>query len=353
MLPENLINAENFEKEVDGKRISLFTISNANGFTVQIMNYGAGLVSLYCPDHTGKFEDVLLGFKDIDGYLGDQCYHGVVVGRYANRIANGIFKLDGVTYQLATNNNGNALHGGMQGFGKVVWDAFQHENSVTLYHKSKDGEEGYPGTLETRVKYTVTSSNELIIDYKASTDKKTIVNLTNHAYFNLNGKLRGSIADHQLKLYASEFTPKHENGIPTGTIESVDQSPFDFRDFKAIGKEINERHPQMDIGLGYDHNFVLTAYNGKLRKAAEVYEPNSKRLMELYTTMPGLQLYTGDYIGGDYKGKHDIVFKPRDGFCLETQFYPDSPNQTSFPSAILMPNQTFNHQSVFKFGLKS
>ncbi len=353
MLPENLISAANFDKKVDGKRISLFTLTNTHGLAVQIMNYGAGLVSVYCPDHKGKFDDVVLGYKNIDGYLEDEYYHGVVVGRYANRIAKGKFKLDDNHYQLEKNNEGNALHGGIQGFGQVVWDAFQHANSVTLYHKSKDGEEGYPGNLETRIKYTVTDFNELIIDFKASTDKKTIVNLTNHAYYNLSGKMGKDISTHQLKLHAGEFTPKQNNGIPTGEISTVDQTPLDFRSFKAIGKDINQSHPQLDIGLGYDHNFVIPSYNGKLRKAAEVFDPDSKRLLEVSTTLPGLQLYTGDYLGGNTKGKQGRVYKPRDGFCLETQFYPDSPNQANFPSTVLVPNKVYSHQSIFKFGIYS
>lgn len=352
MITKQLILAEKFDHRLDGKRISLFTITNDKDFTVQITNYGAALVAIYCPDKNGGFEDIILGYDNIKAYLQDDLYHGIIAGRYANRIAKGRFSIEGIDYKLARNNDGNALHGGVNGFGKVIWDAFLHDQSLTLYYKSKDREEGYPGNLEVRVKYTVTDNNELIVDYKATTDKKTVVNLTNHAYFNLKGSGTGNIQDHHLKLFAEKFTPKDKSGIPTGEIWDVADTPLDFRDFKPIGQDIDQASPQLDPGLGFDHNFVVDRYDGKLREVAAAFDPESNRYLELYSTMPGLQFYTGDYLGNGSLGKHDVAYQPRDGFCLETQFFPDSPNQTSFPSTILSPGNTFSHQSVYKFGIK-
>lgn len=343
---------------VGGKEVSLFTMANNKGMTTTITNYGGIVVTLTAPDSKGKFEDVVLGYDKLDGYLKETPYFGAIVGRYGNRICKGKFTVDGKEYTLAINNKPNALHGGLKGFDKVVWDAesFTEANAVglKLTYLSKDGEEGYPGNLRSTVTYRLTNDNELKIDYEATTDKATPVNLTNHTYFNLAGQGKGDILDHEMMLNADKFTPVDETLIPTGELKPVKGTPFDFTKTTRIGARINNTEdPQIKFGGGYDHNFVLNRTGPGLSLAAKVTEPKSGRVMEVLTTEPGVQFYTGNVLDGTIVGKGGSVYKHRFAFCLETQHYPDSPNKPEFPTTILKPGQQYKTTTVYRFSATS
>jgi aldose 1-epimerase len=341
-----------FGKMPDGQAIELYTLTNRSGMKVTITNYGGRVVSLLVPDRAGKVADVVLGFDDLSGYLDQNPYFGALVGRYANRIANGEFALDGVEYHVPKNDGPNALHGGIRGFDKKVWTArdISKENpSLELTYLSKDGEEGYPGNLSVRVIYTLTDNNEVQIDYTATTDKDTVLNLTNHSYFNLAGQGNGDILNHQLMINADRFTPINPTLIPTGELRPVGGTPFDFRKPAAIGVRINDDNEQLKFGKGYDHNFVLNHQGAGLVLAARVTDPESGRVMEVLTTQPGVQLYTGNFLDGTIHGKGGKVYGYRSALCLETQHFPNSPNQPNFPSAELKPGQTFHEMTIYKF----
>jgi aldose 1-epimerase len=345
--------------QVKGKEVFLYTLSNDNGVKAKVMAYGATLTELHVPDKDGKTADVLLGFDDLKGFESKGSpFFGCIVGRYANRIAKGKFTLDGTEYKLATNNGPNHLHGGLKGFDKVVWSAGKSRSgtksaSVTFTYVSRDGEEGYPGTLTTKVTYRLTRDNELRIEYEATTDKATPVNLTNHAYFNLDGHA-ASILDHELTLFADKYTPADATLIPTGKIVSVKGTPYDFTKPKKIGASIGELkgNPKKGDPGGYDINYVLNSGGKKLALGARVVGPKSGRVMEMLTTEPGVQFYTGNFLDGTIKGKGGTVYRKHAGFCLEAQHFPDSPNQKDFPSTILRPGQTYRQTTVYKFSAK-
>jgi aldose 1-epimerase len=348
---------QDWGKGPDGP-IELYTLKNGKGMEARIMNYGAIVVSLTAPDRNGKYEDVVLGFDSVDGYLKTHPYFGAVVGRYGNRIAKGRFTLNGVEYKLATNNGPNALHGGVKGFDKRLWTAKDVSQGNTpalqLTYRSKDGEEGYPGNLTATVTYTLTDNNELKIDYTATTDKDTVVNLTNHSYFNLMGPTGdGDILNHEIMINADRFTPVDSTLIPTGELAPVAGTPFDLRQATRIGARIgariNEDHEQLKFGRGFDHNFVLNGEQGLLSLAAKVTEPKTGRVMEVHTTEPGVQFYTGNFLDGTLTGKGGKVYQHRYGLCLETQHFPDSPNKPQFPSTVLKPDGTHRSTTVYRF----
>ncbi len=343
----------------DGTSIDLYTLSNKNGLEAKITNYGGIVVSLLTPDKNGKMEDVVLGYETLDEYLKDNSpYFGSVVGRCANRIANGRFELDGKTYQLAKNNGENHLHGGVKGFDKVAWEAVPDttsgEASLNLTYVSPDGEEGYPGNLEVRVVYTLTDKDELKITYFATTDKQTPVNLTHHGYFNLTGGAKRDILAHELSINSNGFLPIDDGLIPTGELRALGGSPFDFRKPKPVGNDINFDDPQLKVGLGYDHNWILANPQGgkEPAPAATLYEPESGRFMEVLTTEPGVQFYSGNFLNGKLKGKGGVVYNTRWGLCLETQHFPDSPNRLMFPSIILMPGSNYSSTTIYRFSVK-
>ncbi|MEM9366438.1 MAG: aldose epimerase family protein [Planctomycetota bacterium] len=338
----------------DFDSIRLYTLKNDSGMQVDVTNYGAIITSILVPDRDGNLADVALGYSRVEDYINavDKPYFGAIVGRYGNRIAKGSFQLDGETYSLATNNGENHLHGGVIGFDKVVWDAEydQASNQIQLSYLAKDKEEGYPGNLQLSVSYTLTDKNEIVVDYHATTDKATPVNVTQHTYFNLKGEGEGTILDHELMLNASRYTPVDSGLIPTGELAPVTGTPFDFTSAKAIGQDIGRDHQQLEYGLGFDHNWVLDKPAvGQLTLAASVHEPTSGRVMEIHTTEPGIQFYCGNFLDGRLKGKSGKTYVHRGGFCLETQHYPDSPNQPDFPSTILKPGETHQTQTIFRF----
>lgn len=333
----------------DGQAITEYTLTNANGMQLSIINYGGTITKLTAPDKAGKFGDVVLGYESLDGYLQKaNPYFGALIGRYGNRIAHGKFTLDGKTYTLATNNNGNSLHGGNKGFDKVVWTAEkQGDNSLKLTYHSKDGEEGYPGNLDVTVVYTLTADNSVKIDYTATTDKATPVNLTNHAYYNLSAGLDSTILAHELQINANKYTPVDSLLIPTGQIADVKGTPFDFTSSKPIGRDIAQ------VKGGYDHNWVLNRTGNSLEKVATVYEPKSGRVMEVSTTEPGLQFYTGNFLDGTLTNtKGGAKYVQHAALCLETQHFPDSPNHPNFPNTILKPGETYKTSTVYKFSTK-
>jgi aldose 1-epimerase len=342
-----------FGKTSDGTEADLYTLKNKNGVEAKITNYGGTVVSLTAPDRNGKFGDVVLGFDSLSSYLTKSPFFGCIIGRYGNRIAKGKFQLNGKEYTLALNNGPNHLHGGIKGFDKVVWKAepvsLRDGTGLKLSYVSGDGEEGYPGTLNVTVQYTLTDSNELKIDYTATTDKPTVVNLTNHSYFNLSAGASKDILGHELTVFADRFTPVGKTLIPTGELKSVEGTPFDFRKPAKIGARINDKDEQIQFGGGYDHNFVLNGPMGTLRLAAIAGDSASGREMEVYTTEPGMQLYTGNFLDGTIKGKGGTVYEKRAAFCLETQHYPDSPNQPKFPTTTLNPGETYQTTTVYKF----
>ncbi len=339
---------ENFGN-VDNKEIYLFTIKNENGMEVNITNYGGIVTSILVPDKNGDFDDVVLGYDNLDGYLKETPYFGAIVGRYANRIAKGKFTLDGVEYILAANNGENHLHGGIKGLDKVVWDAeeFQSEDGagVKLHYLSPDGEEGYPGNLDITVFYTLTNSNELKIEYSAKTDKPTPVNLTHHSYFNLAGTSGRDILEHVLFIDADKYTVIDESLIPTGELRDVSVTPMDFRKPTTIGSRINK------VEGGYDHNYVLNN-GGEFAKVTELYDPVSGRIVEVFTSEPGIQFYSGNFLDGSITGKKDVVYSKHFGLCLETQHFPDSPNQVNFPNTILRPGEEYKYTTVYKFSVR-
>jgi len=347
------IEKQLFGTTPQGEDVFIYTLTNQNDLQVRIITYGAIVVSLEVPDRDGNIDDIVLGYDDLNGYINNNPYFGAIVGRYGNRINKGIFKLSGKQYLLAKNNGENHLHGGIKGFDKVVWKGESIEQKdaagVALSYLSPDGEEGYPGNLTCQVTYFLTNNNELIVDYKATTDKITILNLTHHSYFNLTGQGKGDILNHQLQIKANYFTPVDQGLITTGDLQPVKDTPFDFRESTAIGERIDLKHPQLQYGGGYDHNWVLTNQNGSLALAAKVIEPSSGRVMEIHTTEPGIQFYSGNFLDGTIKGKNKVVYYHRTGFCLETQHYPDSPNKPDFPSVVLKPGQTYTQKTVHRF----
>ena len=329
-----------FGKTADGQAVDLFTLTNSKGMEVSITNFGGIVVTLKVPDRNGKLDDVVLGYDQLDGYLTNKAFFGALIGRYGNRIAHGQFQLDGKTYNLPKNDGDNTLHGGMTGFNKRLWTAKQVSgakgSALELTYLSKDGEEGFPGNLSVKVVYTLTDDNELRIDYSATTDKDTVVNLTNHSYFNLAGQGNGDILSHELTIHADQFTPVDQTLIPTGELRAVKGTPFDFTKSTAIGVRINQEDQQLKFGKGYDHNWVL---NGGIKTtpalAAEAYDPKTGRVLQVLTTEPGVQFYSGNFLDGTITGKGGKVYNLRNGFCLETQHFPDSPNHASFPSTTL------------------
>jgi aldose 1-epimerase len=344
---------QSFGKTEDGQPVDLYILTNKTGMEAAITNYGGTVVSLKVADRNGKFDDVVLGYDNLDGYATGKAYIGATVGRYANRIAHATFTLDGTTYTLAKNDGDNHLHGG---FNKRVWTAKDVSSSagqaLELTYLSKDGEEGFPGNLPVKVVYTLTDENELRIDYSASTDKDTVLNLTNHAYFNLAGQGNGDILQQQVMIKADRFTPIDATSIPTGELRRVKGTPFDFTKMTAIGARIDQDDQQLKLGRGYDHNFVLNGDTMRaLFLAAQAYDPHSGRLLEVFTTEPGIQLYTGNFLDGIH-GKDGKVYNRRYAFCLETQHFPDSPNHPNFPSAELKPGQHFQSTTVYKFSTK-
>jgi len=328
--------------------MTLFTLINANGVEARIMSYGGTVVSLEVPDRDGKLADVVLGFDDEGGYRGGKAYFGALIGRYGNRIGKARFSLGGVEYRLAANNGENHLHGGLKGFDKVVWDATLAGGKLVLRHVSPDGEEGYPGKLSVEAVYTLTDRNELELAFSATTDRDTIVSFTHHSYFNLAGHGRGDILGHRLTLDADEFAPVDAGLIPTGELRPVEGTPFDFRRETAIGARIDGHDDQLAHGRGYDHNWVVRGLPGRLRRAARVVEPGSGRVVEVLTTEPGLQFYSGNYLDG-IRGKGGAVYGRRAGFTLETQHYPDSPNRPSFPTTTLRAGEVYRTTTVYAF----
>jgi aldose 1-epimerase len=344
------MNVQNqpFGRTPEGTDIELYILTNDNGLKAQIMTYGATLVSLEVPDRTGKPGDIVLGYEALDGYMKSSPYFGSIIGRYGNRIAKGRFDLDGATYKLATNNGDNHLHGGSKGFDKVVWKAEPMREAgavgVKFNYLSKDGEEGYPGNLAVTVIYSLTNENELKISYEAAADKATPINLTHHSYFNLAGE--GDVLGHELTINADAYTPVETGLIPTGEIRPVADSPFDFTTPHAIGERIAR------VEGGYDHNFVLRSGGGALELAVQVFEPKSGRVMEISTTEPGLQFYSGNFLDGTITGKGGRVYSRHAGFCLETQHFPDSPNKPDFPSTILRPGAIYRSLTIHRFSTK-
>jgi aldose 1-epimerase len=346
-----------FGKTADGQAVDLFTLTNAKGMEVSITNFGGIVVTLKVPDRNGKLDDVVLGYDQLDGYLTNKAFFGALIGRYGNRVAHGQFQLDGKTYNLPKNDGDNTLHGGRTGFNKRLWTAKEVSGAkgtaLELTYLSKDGEEGFPGNLSVKVVYTLAEDNELRIDYSATTDKDTVVNLTNHSYFNLAGQGKGDILGHELTIHADRFTPVDQTLIPTGELRAVKGTPFDFTKSTAIGARINQDDQQLKFGRGYDHNWVL---NGGIKAtpaiAAEAYDPKTGRVLQVLTTEPGVQFYSGNFLDGTITGKGGKVYNLRNGFCLETQHFPDSPNQASFPSTTLKPGQKYHTTTIFKLSVR-
>ncbi len=349
----NALQKENWGKTEAGEEILLYTLRNASGIEVRITSYGGRVVSLKTPDRKGQFGDIVLGFDNLAGYLGKNPYFGALVGRYANRIANGEFQLNGTRYKLARNNGENSLHGGLKGFDKKVWDAHEitsgDDPALELSYFSANGEEGYPGNLHATVRYTLTSSNELHLDYSAITDQDTVLNLTNHSYFDLSGQGTGKILDYEVTIHADRFTPVNAHLIPTGELRPVGGTPFDFRKPMPIGSRINESDEQLKLAIGYDHNFVLNGTGKGPSLAARASDPQSGRVLEVLTTQPGVQFYTGNHLDGSVTGKNGKVYGFRSGICFETQHFPDSPNHPEFPSTELKAGQRYQETTIFRF----
>lgn len=345
-----------FGKTPDGRTAQLFTLVNKNGVRMKLTNYGGIVISLEVPDRTGTLGDVVLGHDNLDGYLKSSPYFGCLVGRYGNRIAKGRFKLGGKEYTLAVNNGANALHGGLKGFDKVLWAAqpMETENgpAVELTYTSKDGEEGYPGNLKVTAVYTMTHKDELKLEYTAMTDQETVLNLTHHSYFNLKGAGSGDILGHEMMLNAQQFTPVDANLIPTGERRAVQGTPMDFNTPTTIGARVEQKDEQLAFGNGYDHNWVVDKKLGELGLAARVYEPTTGRVMDVWSTEPGIQFYSGNFLDGTITGKGGKVYRFRNGLCLEPQHYPDSVNQPDFPSTVLKPGETYRNTIIYRFCVK-
>lgn len=338
-----------------GDTIQLYTLSNESGMEVDVINYGGIITAIRTADKNGEIGDVVLGFDNIESYEGDHPFFGALIGRYGNRIAKGKFTLDSTEYTLLLNDGVNTLHGGPKGFHKVVWAAEPFENQsgdgIKLTYVSPDGDMGYPGNLTATVSYLLTADNALEVSYEATTDKKTVVNLTQHTYFNLSGDAK-SILDHKLMLNADSLVPVDSTLIPTGAITSVEGTPFDFTTAKPIGRDIEAGTEQLKLGLGYDHCWVLNGENGTMKTAATLYDPASGRLMKVATTEPGIQFYSGNFLDGSLSGKGSISYQQRSALCLETQHYPDAPNQPQFPSTVLLPGEKYHSKTVFTFSVK-
>ena len=346
------IEKQSFGMTSNGERVELYTLTNVNGLEARIMTYGGIVVSLKIPDRNGNLGDVVLGYDALDAYLKNNPYFGAIIGRYGNRIGKATFSLNRKSYALSKNNGENMLHGGNKGFDKVVWKAREVNTrngvGLSLTYLSKDGEEGFPGNLAVTVVYTLTNTNALRIDYSATTDKTTVINLTHHSYFNLAGE--GDILKHELMINAGRFTPVDSGLIPTGELRLVKGTPMDFTEPTAIGARIDQQDEQLRFGKGYDHNWVLNKSPGAL--AARVYEPGSGRVMEIRSTEPGIQFYSGNFLDGSITGKGGRVYKLRNGFCLEPQHFPDSPNKPAFPSTVLRPGERYKTTTIFKFSIK-
>ena len=354
-----MVEKKLFGKLSDGSEINAYTLKNGNGMEIKIINYGATVVSLTAPDKNGKYADVVLGYDNLEGYVTDKSYLGAIVGRYGNRIGKGKFKLDGKEYNLSINDGENHLHGGTEGFNKKVWNVVKTEAdetagsaSISLKYISKDGEEGYPGTVELTVNYTLTKDNELSINYSATTDKKTILNPTHHSYFNLSGDMTKTILDNELMIDANKVTPVVKGLITTGEFADVTNTPMDFRNAKKIGKEVDADYEQLKLAGGYDHNWVLNKHQEKIFKFASVYEPVSGRLMEVSTDQPGVQFYCGNFLDGSITGKNGVKYAKRTGLCLEAQLYPDSPNKPEWQSPVLEPGKVYSQTTIYKFSAK-
>lgn len=354
-VPRAHIEKQPFGTTAEGVAVDIYTLTNVSGAKVKVITYGARVVSIEVPDRDGKMGDVALGYDDLAGYEKDSSYLGAIVGRYGNRIAKGHFTLDGQTYTLAINNSPNHLHGGLKGFDKVVWtgkgSVVAGAARLVLTYFSKDQEEGYPGNLTVSVTYTWTISNQLKIVYSAQTDKATVLNLTNHTYFNLAGAGNGEILKHSLRINALRFTPTDETAIPLGEVRSVKGTPLDFNTATPIGARIESKYEQIVSGNGYDHNFVINNPSGKLGLAAEAYEPTSGRMLRVLTTEPGVQFYSGNFLSGA-TGKQGLTYPRRSGFCLETQHYPDSPNKPSFPTTVLRPGGRYTQTTIYHFSVR-
>lgn len=346
------VTTQEFGKTEKGEAVSLYTLRNRNGVEIAITNYGARVVTLKTPDAKGRLADISLGFDTLKGYEGPNPYFGAIVGRYGNRIAKGKFTLDGKEYTLAKNNGENSLHGGLVGFDRVIWSGKTEESNgvhkAILSYTSKDGEEGYPGNLKVTVTYSISDNDDIQIDYHATTDKATVLNVTNHTYFNLAGQGNGDILGQVMQLNADRFTPVDGGLIPTGELKDVTGTPFDFRKPTVIGSRINDKDEQLKLGKGYDHNFVLNRSASGLVMAARAVDPASGRALEVWTTEPGVQFYTGNFLDGTVTGKNATNYAQRTGFCLETQHYPDSPNHPDFPTTVLKPGEEYKSTTVWK-----
>lgn len=350
------IQSEHFGNTPDGTAVELYTLTNKNGISVQITNYGGIITALHVPDRNGRIEDVVLGFHTLEEYLQRNPHFGCLVGRYGNRIAKGRFVLDGIEYNLAINNGPNHLHGGREGFDKKVWDSkpFEMEDAagIKLTYVSPDGEENYPGTLTVEATYALNDDNELQLTFKATTDKKTVLNLTHHSYFNLKGQGNGDILDHIIQFNSDQIVAIDSTSIPPGPLMEVDGTPFDFRQSKNIGRDIEADHEQIRNGGGFDHSFVVNDWDGTLKLACVVTEPASGRKMEVWTTEPAVQFYTGNFLDGSITGKKGKVYNARYGFCLEAQHYPDSPNHPEYPTTVLNPGELYQQTTIYKFPLE-
>jgi len=355
---ENLVSItkEAFGTTTDSIDVDKYTLKNQKGMEISIITYGGIITSWTAPDKKNKYQDIVLGFNNLPDYQKATTFFGALIGRFGNRIANGKFSLDGTQYTLATNDGKNHLHGGVKGFDKVVWTAAEVSTdstaSLVLTYLSKDMEEGYPGNLQTKVTYTLTNENALEVDYEATTDKKTIVNLTQHSYFNLSADFSKPILDHEITINADKFVPVDATLIPTGALKDVANTPFDFRTPKTMGKEIATENEQLKKGMGYDHCWVLNNQNEGVRLAATAYEKESGRLLEVFSDEPGIQLYSGNFLDGTLPSKTGGTYAHRTGFCLETEHYPDAPNQKDFPSVVLNPGEKYESKTVFKLSVK-
>jgi aldose 1-epimerase len=342
-----------FGQTADGQPVDVYTLTNKKGMQLKVLNYGGIILELWVPDRNGQYQDVIVGYDNISGILADSYYMGALVGRYGNRIARGQFSLDGQVYRLACNNGANHLHGGLKGFDKVLYAAEEVKKdgaaALKLSYLSQDGEEGYPGNLQVSVFYQLTENNAYSIDYSASTDKRTVINLTNHAYFNLSADFTRDILPHRLMIAADRYTPTDSGSIPTGELLPIKNTPLDFTQLTAIGERINANFEQLQFARGYDQNFVLNRTPGALGLAARVCEPLSGRCLEVRTTEPAIQLYSGNFLDGSKKGKGGLPIRWRGGLCLEPQHFPDSPNRSNFPSTVLDPDRTYQSRSVYRF----